>query len=150
VEPEEQEELYYLGDVMVACSGSGFKVSGERVDVVDVADSIKWLKAMHKVGTREEYQTIWGVIQTDEVESSPVVATDEVVAETLSEEVVVAPEAAALIDKAKEVLTKGKKRIAELAGECATTEAVLEPLLTKENGFFRNQQAWYSILVAPV
>jgi hypothetical protein len=105
---------------------------------------------MHKVGTREEYQTIWKVIQTDEVESEPVVAAEEVVVDTVNEEVVVVPEAAALINKAKEVLTKGKKRIAELAGECATTEAVLEPLLTKENGFFRNQQAWYSILVAPV
>lgn len=150
MEPEEQEELYYLEDVMVACSGSGFKEVGEKVDVVDVADSIQWLKAMHKVGTRAEYESMWGETLAVESESEPAVATEEVVVDKVSEEVVVAPEAAALIDKAKEVLTKGKKRIAELAGECATTEAVLEPLLTKENGFFRNQQAWYSILVAPV
>lgn len=142
---QEDEVLYYLEDIMVSSSCSGYKSAGEVVDVVDVSDSLAWLHAMHKIGARADYERLYP--PKEEVVVEPVVESTVVETTEPTVPTEVSADAAALIDKAKEVLAKGKKRIAELAVECESTEAVLEPLLTKENGFFRNQQAWYSVPV---
>jgi predicted nucleic acid-binding Zn ribbon protein len=143
------EDLYYLEDVMVASSGSGYKSAGEKVDVVDIADSMAWLKALHKVGTYEECQKM-GLFPDVIDEAVPEVTEDspEVVDETtVNGDAEVIADAAVLIAKAKEVLAKGKKRLNDLATECESTEAALKPVLTKENGFLLNQQGWYSVQV---
>jgi hypothetical protein len=137
---EQEQDLYYLEDVMVASSGSGMKLMGQVVDVEDVKDSLGWLQQMHKVGNREEYLSR---CPQPEVEVEVPVVEESTVVETTPE--VVDVDAVALIDKAKEVLSKGKKRLADLAVDCESTEAVLKPLLTKENGFLLNQQGWYSV-----
>ena len=67
---------------------------------------------------------------------------------SVSEPAVLSEEQAEIVERAKAKLAGGKLRIDNLSNELGVEKELLAGLLTKENGFDRNAQGWYSPIAA--